>query len=465
MVSSRELFIESDPFEVRTAERHDGRLIGLERESREFPSLVGAIFHGRVRRVVDGMESAFVDIGEDKDAFLQLEDLGARRDEEIGDLVRAGERMLVQVVRDRHGKGARVTTRIGIPGRLLVLLPTADGVSVSRKVEERDTVRSHAESLLAGGEFLTCGWIVRTAGADASVAELESEARRLLDQWQAITAAYRESRRPRSLYAEAGLVERALREAVRLDGITVQGPVAESVVDLARRWQTAARVEVDETRSSLFARFGLDREIGRLQKPWVTLPSGGSLVIETTEALVSIDVNSGSDVGGGDFEQLALTTNLEAAEEVARQLRLRGLGGLIAIDFIDLERSADRDLLIEHLQRAVADDPQQVRVGGVSRFGLVDLTRQRPPSSYFEQAQRACPTCSGRGRVTSIRALRSEIRHHLATTADARVELRLAPETAERLGDIGDLAPPDAPTPVVVEDPEVAPSQLEWRNE
>lgn len=463
-MSPRELFIESDAFEVRTAERHDGRLVALERESSEFPSLVGSIFHGRVRRVVDGMGSAFVDIGEDKDAFLQLEDMGARRDEEIGDLIRAGERMLVQVVRDRHGKGARVTTRIGIPGRLLVLLPTADGVSVSRKVEERDAVQSYVESLLAGVEFLTCGWIVRTAGAGVSAAELESEARRLLDQWQAITAAYRESRRPRLLHAEAGLAERALREAPAFDRITVQGPAAERVVDLAGRWQATAQVEVDDTDSSLFARFGLDREIDRLQKPWVTLQSGGSLVIETTEALVSIDVNSGSDVGDGDFEQLALTTNLEAAEEVARQLRLRGLGGLIAVDFIDLERPADRDLLIEHLQREVADDPQQVRVGGVSRFGLVDLTRQRPQSSYFEQAQRSCPTCGGRGKVASIRALRSEIRHHLATAADARVELRLAPETAERLGDIGDLAPSDAPTPVVVEDPDVAPSQLEWRN-
>lgn len=463
-MSSRELIIESDAFEVRTAERTDGRLVNLERESSEFPSLVGSIFHARVRRVVPGMGSAFLDIGEERDAFMQLEDLGARRDEEIGDLVSAGERMLVQVIRDRHGKGARVSSRIGLPGRFLVLLPTADGVSVSRKVGDREVVQARLERLLDDEPLSACGWIVRTEGATAPESVLEDEARRLAATWEEITGAHRASRHSHRLHAEQGLAERTVRDAPAFERILVQGPVAERVVEVADRWQPDAQVEVDETRASLFARLGLDAEIERLQKPWVNLPSGGSLVIETTEALVSIDVNSGSDTGDADFEQTALTTNLEAAEEIAQQLRLRGLGGLIAIDFIDLRQAVDRDRLIDHLCEVVRDDPQQVRVGGVSRFGLVDLTRQRSSTSYFEQAQRACPTCGGRGKVASIRALRSEIRHRLARLAeDAHVELHLAPETAERLGDIGRLAPPDLHPPIVVIDPELAPSEVEWR--
>ncbi len=457
-----ELFIESDSYEIRTALRRGAAIVELNRESCEQPVLVGAIFHARVRRVMPAMGSAFLNIGLDRDAFLQLEDLGGRG-ENIDDLIAVGDRMLVQVVRDRPGKGPRVTTRLALAGRCLVLLPTADGVAVSRKIDDPEEVRKRLEPLLSGDEFLASGWIVRTAGEKADRDHVEAEARELLTRWGEITKEYRESKHAHLLYAEPDLAARSLRDTAELDRVVVQGPVSDRVVDHARRW-AIGNVEVDAGSAPLFARVGLDEEIARLQKPWVSLTSGGSLVIESTEALVSVDVNSGSDVGEGDFEQLALETNLEAAAELARQIRARGIGGLVVIDFIDMRRAESRENLLDALREAVSEDPHGVRVGGMSRFGLVDLTRRHPGTSYFEQSQRSCPTCGGRGKVASIRSLRSSIRHHLATIQDpSAVELHVAPETAERLGDLSGLSSASTATPKVIEDPHLSPSELAWR--
>lgn len=460
----RELFIESDAFEVRAAVREQGRLTWLERESHQDPSRVGAIYHGKVRRVVPGMDCAFVDIGLDRDAFLQLGDLG-ERGEDVADLIAPGERMLVQVVRDRRGKGPRVTTRVAIAGRLLVLLPLADGVAWSRKIAGTESWRDDVEQALAQAPLGAYGWIVRTAGADAPGSEFTTEADLLVAEWDRIMVDYRQSKHPRQLYAELDLARRMLRDLGRFDRVVVHGPAAERVLAwMSERGATGTEVRVDEQETSLYARSGLDKEIERLQKPWVRLPSGGSLVIESTEALVSIDVNSGSDVDNGGIEETALATNLEAADEIALQMRARGLGGLIVIDFIDMRRRENRAGVLERLREAVVGDPQKVQVGGMSRFGLVDLTRRQAHNSYFEQSLRSCPVCGGRGKVASIGSLRSQIRHHLAgLDAGEEVDLHLAPETAERLGGLDELVPRGVTPPRVVADDEVAPSELVWR--
>ncbi len=435
----------------------------LERESQDQPSLVGSIFLGKVRRVVPAMACAFLNIGIERDAFLHLDDLSSDPSEDIRDLVAPGEKILIQVTRDLWGKGPRVTTRISLAGRLLVLLPTGDGVGVSRKIENGERTREDLTEAL-GPMAEDYGWIVRTAAADAGRHQFTKQANFLVDQWKAVVEGYRSSKHPHCLYSEPNLAIRAIRDLADLSRIVVHGPACDSVGDwLQRNAEELSNMELDPSSMSLFVDRGLETEIAKLHKPWVPLPSGGSVVIETTEALVAIDVNSGSDTGGTDFEELALTTNLEAAGEICRQVRVRGLGGLIVIDFIDMRRASDREQLLDHLREAAREDPERVLVGGMSRFGLVDLTRKQSRVSYFDQSQRSCPVCRGRGKIASIRCLRSQVRNDLAAM-DRKddLTLRVAPETAERLGSLDELVPVGTAVPKVVADSTVAPSGLAW---
>ncbi len=467
----RELFIESDDFETRVALRNDNRLIQLEREAKQGSNTVGAIFHGKVRRVLPGMDCAFVEIGEDREAFLHADDVPGSRSQPLQELLTVGERLLVQVTRSINPqKGPRVTTEVTIPGRLLVLLPFGMGVSVSRRINAAEELAERLRPVLEPADSEGAGWIVRTAGANAPSDAFAHEAAELWRLWEKIRADYQRSKHPQRLHTEPGLAVRSLRDFAP-ERAMVQGPDAQ----VLRNWiasfapqDRGNEIAVEERTDLplLFADSGIDLEIKRLEKPWVALPSGGSLVIESTEALVSIDVNSGKDTGTRSFDQMALATNLEAADEIPRQVRLRGLGGLIVVDFIDLRRATDREQVVGRLHEAFRADPQRVAIGGMSKFGLVDLTRQQTRPSYFDLSRRTCPSCRGYGKVASLAAIRAEIRQHLSRhEADSTARLALSPETARRLGELGSLAAESGVVLEIIEAPELAPSELQWRTQ
>ncbi|HET8945801.1 MAG TPA: Rne/Rng family ribonuclease [Candidatus Polarisedimenticolia bacterium] len=457
------LVIDSLPGERRVALVEDDLLVELQVERSGSRPIAGNIYLARVRNVLPGMQAAFVDLGLERDAFLHVDDapgparLRPEWDEDpseeirprvppprIEERVREGEDLLLQVLKDPLGrKGARVTAHLSIPGRLLVLLPGVDHVGVSRRLpeEDRPSLRERLADL-ARRLAPPGGLILRTAGADASAEALAEEARALAAAWEAIRGRRAAARAPALRFEEAGVVERALREHVRqgIEEIAVDSDeVLSEVRDALARLGDGApapRVVRHEGSEPLFDARRLTTQIERALKARVWLPSGGHIAIHPTEALVAIDVNTGKYVGRGDLEETLLRTNLEAVREVARQVRLRDLGGLIVVDFIDMQRPESREAVVRALEEGLGRDRARIRMLPMSEFGLVEMTRQRSRPSLDRQLLRACPACDGAGRVRSLLTLQNEIirqARRLRAPVRGTVVARLLPEAAEGL--------------------------------
>jgi ribonuclease E/ribonuclease G len=373
---------------LRAATVVDGVLTDLQMESAELPSLLGAVFLGRVDRIVPGLDAAFVDLGgEGRAGLLALSDIrvpgaATRKDaragnKPIGRLLRGGQPVLVQVKAEPGGtKGPTLTMDVALAGRFLVATPLAPGITVSRRLgraEERQRLVALVEGVTAGG-----GWIVRAGAADADPALLEAEAEWLALSWRAVEAAAAGAA-PALLKAPPDAALRAVVEqgARGLDAVVVEDEAAfaglaawaaEAAPDLA------GRITRHRGPAPLFERHDLDGAIADLAERVVPLPGGGSIVIDRTEALIAVDVNGGERGN-------ALAVNLEAAREIARQLRLRNLGGIVVVDFIGMRAERDRERLVAELTHAVADDPSAVQVHGLTRLGLVEMVRPRrgPP--------------------------------------------------------------------------------------
>jgi ribonuclease G len=417
-----------------------------------------------VRNILPGMQAAFVDLGLEKDGFLYVEDApGPRRPvpEEaaapdapraapaapagrIEDRVREGESLLVQIVKDPiAGKGPRITAHLALPGRLLVFLPGFDHVGVSRRIapeEERARLRAGLQALR---ERLAIrgGLILRTAGARAAAEALEADARELAAAWSDVEAR-RGAHAPTLVHREAGAVERAVRELVRegVDEIVADSDEAfdEAQRAFARLPEASAALQRHAGPEPLFEARGLESQIAKALRPRVWLKSGGHIVVHPTEALVAIDVNTGKFVGRSDFEETILRTNLEAVREIVRQIRLRDLGGLIVIDFIDMQRASSREALRQTLAEELLRDRSRSRVLPLSEFGLVEITRQRSGPSLDRVLLRPCPDCQGTGWVRSDDTVASDlVREARRLRRGARsvraVRARLSPGAAARL--------------------------------
>ncbi len=459
----RELIINAGAEETRIALLEDGLPAEIFIERSAAPSILGGIYRGLVRNVLPGMHSAFVDIGMERDAFLYAADLlppGADWEQASGEdfvppphvrrkvppiesLLKEGQEIVVQVAKEALGsKGPRVTTQISIPGRTLVFLPGGCNRSVSRRVEseqERDRLLGIAGSLPGEG-----GFIVRTAGEGAGASALESEARGLRALWEEISRASEESAAPARLHPPAGLAERVVRDLASqdMDRIVVdEDETHRACRDFVERILPGLghRVERFAGEGSVFEAFGVEKELERALRSRVWLPSGGYIVIHPTEALVAIDVNTGKYVGKTGFEETALRTNLEAAREIVRQIRLRDLGGILVVDFIDLEEEQSRQCLAEALERELKSDRARSRVLKISDFGLVEITRQRMKRSLETLLCRTCPTCRGSGRVKSTETLRFEIQRELRRTlpllGGGSAVIRAHPDVASALLD------------------------------
>lgn len=414
-----EILVDVSPRETRIALLEDGKLMEyrVEREER----VVGSIFKGIVQNVLPGMDAAFVDIGLQRNAFLYVADIlpddptdnspaSLKRSElrrrKIKDLLKAGQEVMVQVTKGPRGtKGARVSTRIALPGRYLVLMPEGGHVGVSRKIEdraERERLRKLGDRIQPEG----FGLILRTECEGRTEQELKADISFLQQEWSQVLKAAKKTRAPASLHRDQTLLYRTVRDLFGedIDRMVIDDPDEYEKVNLVAGIVAPAmknKIELYDGDIPIFDYFNIEKELERLLQHKVALKSGGYLVLDEMEALTAIDINTGKQVGGYSLSDTILKANMEAADEVLRQLRLRDMGGIIVVDFIDMESADDRKKLQTHFTAGLGKDRARTRVGRISSLGLIELTRKRTAESVIESISEACPVCLGQGRIPS----------------------------------------------------------------
>jgi len=457
----REILINAGPRETRVAILEDDRLVEVLHDRPDIRRTVGNIYLGKVEAVLPGMQAAFVDIGTGKSAFLHASDLiepdddedddengngrqgrNSRRLPNIQDHLKRGESLLVQVTKEPIStKGPRVTRQISLAGRFLVYMPYASKVGVSRKIdsrEERGRLRKMMKGMLpkdAGG------FIVRTVAEDLTEAKVKRELKSLLEMWKKIKrkAHFVRLKVPALVQREASLTSGIVRDLFsdKVDRAVVDSkPLYGEIRKYLREVDPdlMERVTLYKEPAPLFDKFDIETEIHELFNRRVDLPTGGYLIIEQTEALVSIDVNTGRYTGQKDPEKTIVRTNLEAAREIARQVRLRDLGGIIVIDFIDMGSQSNRDKVLHELRTHLGRDRARTRAFQVSELGLIEMTRQRVRPSLVDSMASGCPSCGGLGRVfrpeVVVRRLERSLRKAASEDKERRLTVRLHPEVA-----------------------------------
>ena len=424
---SEEILINVTPQETRIALVENGVLQEVHIERARRRGLVGNIYKGHVSRVLPGMQAAFVDIGLERAAFLHASDIinqpveGAPMVEEkrvapITELVREGQEIMVQVIKDPLGtKGARLTTHITVPSRYLVLMPTSRNLGISQKIEEeserqrlKDRVAALADEMTEGG------YIIRTAAEGAPDEALHADIEYLRKLWASIYEQSLGVAPGRVVYEDMPLVLRALRDLVDLDIEKVRIDSRENykkALAFAQQFvpQVAPRIEYYPGERPIFDLYGVEDEIDKALERKVLLKSGGYLIIDQTEAMTTIDVNTGAYVGHRTLEETIFKTNLESAQTIARQLRLRNLGGIIIIDFIDMEEEDHKRQVLAALQKHLERDRAKSHISEVSSLGLVQMTRKRTRESLEHVLCAPCPTCEGRGSLKTPETVCYEI--------------------------------------------------------
>jgi ribonuclease G len=455
----REIAINATGQETRVAILEDGRLVELMHERADAQGMLGDVYLGRVEAVLPGIQAAFVDIGTEKSGFLHASDAAEREDEEEGegsgggrragryppiqDLVTRGQDVLVQVTKEPIStKGPRVTTQVSLPGRFLVYMPMSDHVGVSRKIEDREErarLRKMARDQLARKPG---GVIVRTVGEELTKKAFKAELASLLATWEKVQNAVQSAKAPAVVHEEAKLTSGIIRDLFsdRIDSLTVDSR------DLAREIKSylgqvspdlVDRVKLYTGTTPLFDELGIEEQIHRAYRRKVELASGGHIVIEATEALVAIDVNTGRYTGKKDPEQTILRTNLDAAAEISRQLRLRDIGGIIVVDFIDMDEPEFRDRVYQAMKSHLGRDRARTKVFGISDLGLLEMSRQRVRPSLFHIMTQPCSYCDGTGRVfspeTVLRRVERAIRRAASAGENRKLTVRIHPDVALRL--------------------------------
>ena len=455
----REILITATPQETRVAILEDGVLAELMVDRPDAERLVGDIYIGQVQAVLPGIQAAFVDIGTDKAAFLHVSDVAPDDDDDedddekdkdrdrdkpgkyppIQDMIAKGQKVLVQASKEPIGtKGPRVTTHISLPGRFLVFMPGSSHIGVSRKIddrEERSRLRAMAKEVVPDG----VGVIIRTVGEELTREVFEREFNTLHDTWKKIQKRSKSARPPALIHREAKLTSGIIRDVftAKVDALTIEGQEVYNEVksyldgvdpDLMKR----VHLYVDPV--PLFDKYGIEDAIREAFQRRVDLPSGGYIIIEPTEALVSIDVNTGRYTGKKDPEKTILKTNMDAAKEIARQLRLRDIGGIVVCDFIDMETRANQERVLQELRQHLSRDRARTRAFQVSELGLIEMTSQRVRPSLFQSLTEPCPHCGGSGRVfrpeTVVRRVERAIRRIAVQQREKEVTIRVHPQVA-----------------------------------
>jgi ribonuclease G len=430
---SEEVLINVTPRETRVAVVAAGVVQELLIERASGRGLVGNLYMGRVARVLPGMQSAFIDIGLERAAFLHVADIWENREpgKPIEKLLAEGSPLLVQVVKDPIGsKGARLSTQVSLAGRLLVYLPQDPHIGISQKIEDengRAQLRDRLKELVPADE--KGGFIVRTLAEAAAEEELAADIAYLRQLWGTIRSRSLGARPPELLYQDLSLAQRVLRDMVSADTQRVLVDSRENhqkLAAFAQRYmpQLAARIEHYAGERPLFDLYSVEDEIEKALLRRVDLKSGGYLIIDQTEAMTTIDVNTGGYVGSRNFDDTIFKTNLEAAQAIARQLRLRNLGGIIVLDFIDMQNEGHRAAVLEEFKRALARDRTRVTVNGFTALGLVEMTRKRTRESLAHVLCEPCPTCGARGEVKTAFTVCYEILREILREARAFNEAR-----------------------------------------
>ncbi len=461
----REILMNSSAKETRVAILEDDVLVELMVDRPDTGRMVGDIFLGRVDAVLPGIQAAFVDIGMEKAAFLHVSDVaddgsddeegepsdggeeeengGGRRSRKlpsIQDVLKKGQNLLVQVSKEPIStKGARVTAQVSLPGRFLVYIPASNHVGVSRKIEDREErarLRTMAREILPEGQG---GVIIRTVGEELTRDTFARELHSLMGTWRAIRKRADRARAPAALHREAKLTAGIIRDlfSQKVDSLVIDNPQVHAEVRAYLESidpSLLERVHLYEEREPLFDARGIESAIRAAFQRRVDLPSGGYIIIEPTEALVSIDVNTGRYTGKRDPEKTVLKTNLDAAREIARQLRLRDVGGIIVCDFIDMEAKQNQERLLQELRTHLTRDRARTRAFQVSGLGLIEMTRQRVRPSLYQSQTTACSCCAGTGRVftpeTVLRRVERSVRRAVFSGGERNLLVRLHPEVA-----------------------------------
>ena len=423
-----DILINWAPQETRVAVVENGTLQELHVERTLERGLMGNVYLGKVARVLPGMQSAFVDIGLERAAFLHVADVWhppaegetistARSNAPqipIEKQVFEGRSLMVQVIKDPIGtKGARLSTQISIAGRMLVFLPQDDHIGVSQKIpaEQREALRQRMQ-VLAGSEG--GGFILRTNAEDATDAELSDDIAYLRKAWRRIREAATSQPPGSLLHQDLNLLQRVLRDLANESTLSIKVDSLEQyqmLKNFGREFMPAAAQKVQHYKGErpIFDLFAIDEEIAKALGRRVELKSGGYLIVDQTEALTTVDVNTGGFVGARNFDDTIFKTNLEAAQAIARQLRLRNLGGIIIVDFIDMAREEHREAVLAEMRKQLARDHVKTMCGGFSQLGLVELTRKRTRESLAHMLCEPCPTCAGKGVVKTARSVAYDI--------------------------------------------------------
>jgi ribonuclease G len=472
----KDIIINANPHEIRIGIREDGELVELLIERADSKRIVGNLYRGVVTSVKPGLQAAFVDIGLERAGFLHASDLvhedpesveavdgplpagGGRSGRnaqvpDIGDMLKVGDKILVQVTKEPiSSKGPRLTADISLPGRFLVYMPKGHHVGVSRKIEDRRE-RVRLKRILQEARPDAGAFIVRTAAEEAEEKAIRADVKYLSDLWLTVEAADREVQAPALVHEDVGMVVGLIRDIFKDDVDLLVIDDKDDYKRLQKYVQIFApeikdRVRLHRDASAVFDHYDIEQEIRKSTEPKVWMKKGGYIVIEQTEALVSIDVNTGRFVGRHNQEDTIVETNLLAAREVARQLRLRDIGGIIVVDFIDMESEGNKKRVLNELRNALKNDRARTKVFPVSNLGLAEMSRQRVRPSLVSFLSDDCPYCHGAGKVLSLETLANRIErevhrvHHktgekqLQIVANPMLALYLSTERAEQLDDL-----------------------------
>jgi len=440
---SKEIIVNRTFEETRVAVLEDDRLSDIFIERRETEKLLNNIYKGKVQNIVSGLSSSFIDIGFGKSAYLGVADVVAQKNEKkIENMLKVGQDIMVQIYKEPiNTKGPKVTMDISLPGRLLVYMPFSKRIGVSKQIEDKqeyDRLKNIVKKLKTD---LAGGIIVRTEAEDASEEEIEKEMKYLARLWASIINRFNNSKSCTCVHKDLGVVFQTVRdyftEDVKIMHIDNQKEL-DDVVDFVRTVspELEDKIVLYEGKQPIFKAYGIEEEIKRLRSNKARLKSGGYLIIQEAESLCAIDVNSGKFVGNNNTQEEVVTiTNIEAAQEVARQLRLRNIGGIVVIDFIDMKKEKNRQKVLEALKEATKHDKAKIKIWPITHLGLIEMTRERKRESLFSLLGDTCPTCHGLGLILSKESVFisvcQEIEQMKIESYFGKIKIKLHPDVAQ----------------------------------
>ena len=406
---SQEIIIQQEPNQFQVAIVEDGRLAEYYLQKDDASPVVGSIYRGIVESVLPGMQAAFIDIGWERSAYLALEDIMLNDEAvkpNIGDILKAGQSVIVQIKKEAvDAKGPKVTMELSLQGRTMVLIPGKYQVNISKKITDsckRQELKTLADTILLDDRYdMPLGVIIRTAAEDCSSEELQQEFYWLQEKWKKLQESMRQVQKPGLVAIDQHMAARIIRECVQdgnllgiyVNDVTLYEALQQQIPERSIRFKLHLREE------NLIEAFQLDGEIRTLHKRRVHLASGAELVIDRTEAMNVIDVNTASFIGKKELADTIIATNLEAAKEIAHQIRLRNLSGIILIDFIDMKQAEHQEQVLKTLETVLKQERVKTKVHGISHLGLVEVTRQRTRAPLTDVMEQECEMCGGRGRV------------------------------------------------------------------